>query len=213
MSVYDNARRALPYPLRAKGRSPLQPGAACVRRVSPQLPIARRSRRARRPGRSTRAGAGRPGNASRPGRPACSPSCNRWDCPRQMAARSGAVVMGQGCQERLQFGGRHLIERGQWLHAREHKGNLKGTEREHSRVAKPHGGNRKGTLAELLGNKAHVRCWRLQPSRSADAVKSGRNTPLGSPNRSVKAPVLRAICGGPTVLESLHTIRTSCEEL
>lgn len=71
MSVYDNALRALPYPLRAKGRSPLQPGAACAQRVSPQLPIARRHpRHVRRPGRT---------------------------------ARAGAVVMREGCQERLQF--------------------------------------------------------------------------------------------------------------
>jgi len=41
MSVYDNALRALPYPLRAKGRSPLQPS-GLLPRVSPQLPIARR---------------------------------------------------------------------------------------------------------------------------------------------------------------------------
>lgn len=51
MSVYDNALRALPYPLRAKGRSPLQPGARRGRRLA-EAPSADSLKPSLLPGRS-----------------------------------------------------------------------------------------------------------------------------------------------------------------
>lgn len=91
--------------------------------------------------------------------------------PGQVAARGGAVVMGECCQERLQFGGRHLIERGQWLHGREHKGNRKGT------LARGEAswGNRKGTPAELLGNMLGTRRASVAGSFSVAGSQTLRN--------------------------------------
>lgn len=178
------------------------------------LPIARRHRRhVPHRDRTARAGAGRRENASRRAQRACRLSCNRSDCPwpggfarrrrrhgkwspgtppvrPASCHRAGSLAAWQGTQRQL-------------------KRNRKGT-----RCAfGSHGGNCKGTLQELFENKVSVSCGVLQPSRRANTMKGGRNTPLGSPDRSIKALVLAAICGGPTVLESLHTIRTSFEAL
>ncbi len=81
MSVYDNARRALPDPLRAKGRSPLQPGACRSADFADSLKPASLPGRAASQSRSTR----------RP--PVHDPPClRRTGVAKQLRRHSGTVA-------------------------------------------------------------------------------------------------------------------------